>query len=94
LAFLRHVIRCEGYSDANAGFTAGQNGTSKYSNMPWWDNAVWLPIELEPVTLEPEDPIFVGSSTALLRELRNLQNVSQIELGSAPEGYEEMRADW
>jgi hypothetical protein len=51
-------------------------------------------LELEPVTLEPEDPIFVGSSTALLRELRNLQNVSQIELGSAPEGYEEMRADW
>jgi hypothetical protein len=92
--FLRHVIRCEGYSDANAGFTAGQNGTSKYSNMPWWDNAVWLPIELEPVTLEPGDPIFVGSSTSPLRELRDLQNVSPIELGSAPEGYEEMRADW
>jgi hypothetical protein len=30
LLFLRHVIRCEGYSDANARFTAGQNGTSKY----------------------------------------------------------------
>ena len=91
--FLRHVVRCEGYSDERTGFAVGENGTSKYRNMPWWDDSVWLPIELEPGTLEVDAPFFVGSCTALLRELRNLQDISQIQLGSAPAGYEEMRAD-
>ncbi len=91
--FLRHVVRCEGYSDERTGFAAGENGNSKYRNMPWWDDSVWLPIELEPRTLEVDAPFFVGSCTALLRELRDLQGISQIQLGSAPEGYQEMRAD-
>jgi hypothetical protein len=90
--FLRHVVRCEGYSDERTGFAAGENGNSKYGNMPWWDESVWLPVELEPGTLE-DGPFFVGSCTALLRELRDLQDISQIQLGSAPAGYEEMRAD-
>ena len=51
--------------------------------------------DLEPAILEsePGDPLFVGSSTALLRELRDLQDISRIELGSAPERYDEMLAD-
>jgi hypothetical protein len=91
--FLRHVVRCEGFSDERTGLRAGENGTSKYRNMPWWDGSVWLPMELEPRTLEADAPFFVGSCTALLRELRDLQDMSQMKLGSAPEGYEEMRAD-
>jgi hypothetical protein len=91
--FLRHVVRCEGYFDERTGFAAGENGTSKYRNMPWWDDSVWLPIELEPGILEVDAPFFVGSCTALLRELHDLQDISQIQLGSAPRGYEEMRAD-
>jgi hypothetical protein len=91
--FLRHVVRCEGHSDEDAGMRAGQNGTSKYKNMPWWDDSVWLPMELEPRTLEVDAPFFVGSCAALLRELRDLQDISQLQFGSAPDGYEEMRAD-
>ena len=91
--FLRHVVRCEGYSDERTGFAAGENGTSKYRNMPWWDDSVWLPVEFEPVTLEIDAPFFVGSCVALLRELRDLQDISQIKLGSAPDRYDDMRAD-
>jgi hypothetical protein len=93
IEFLRHVVRCEGYSDERAGIAAGENGNSKYRNLPWWDDSVWLPIELEPATLEVDAPFFLGSCTALLRELHDLQKTSQIQLGSAPQGYEEMRAD-
>ena len=91
--FLRHVVRCEGYSDEDTGMAEGCNGNSKYRNIPWWDDAVWLPMELQPVILGVDEPFFVGSCSALLQELRDLQDISQIQLGSAPEGYEEMRAD-
>jgi hypothetical protein len=45
-----------------------------------------LPVELEhPGNLKDDPTVFVGSCMALLRELRELQELSQ--------GYEEMRAD-
>jgi hypothetical protein len=91
--FLRHVVRCEGYSDEFAGLTAGENGESQYKNMPWWDNSVWLPAEISPGNLEDDPTVFIGSCAALLGELRKLQEVSQLQLGVAPEGFEEMRAD-
>jgi hypothetical protein len=91
---LRHVIRCEGYSDEGTGFVAGQSGKSKFRNMPWWDHSIWLPIELDrPGNLQDDPTIFVGSCMALLRELRDLREISQFQLGNAPEGYQEMRAD-
>jgi hypothetical protein len=92
VAFLRHVVRCEGHSDELT--AAGESGKSKFRNMPWWDNSIWLPVELEhPGNLKDDATVFVGSCMALLRELRELQEVSQLQLGVPPEGYEEMRAD-
>jgi hypothetical protein len=91
--FLRHVIHCEGYLDEGTGFEAGESGTSKYRNMPWWEHSVWLPIELDHPGNLKHDIVFVGSCVALLRELRDLQNVSSFQLGVAPEGYQNMRAD-
>jgi hypothetical protein len=93
VAFLRHVVRCEGHSDEFAGFAAGESGESKYKNMPWWDNSVWLPAEVGPGNLEDDSTVFIGSCVALLRELRELQEVSPLQLGVAPAGYDEMRAD-
>jgi hypothetical protein len=93
VAFLRHVVRCEGHSDEFAGLTARENGESQYKNMPWWDNSVWLPAEISPGNLEDDPTVFIGSCVALLGELRKLQEVSQLQLGIAPEGYEKMRAD-
>lgn len=92
--FLRHVVRCEGYSDELFGFAAGESGKSKYRNMPWWDYSIWLPIELDrPGNLEDDPTVFVGSCVALLRELHHLQEISQVQLGIAPEGYGKMRAE-
>jgi hypothetical protein len=94
VAFLRHVVHCEGHSDELTGFAAGESGKSKFRNMPWWDNSIWLPVELEHSgNLKDDATVFVGSCKALLRELRELQEVSQLQLGASPEGYEEMRTD-
>jgi len=84
VAFLRHVVRCEGHSDEFAGFAAGESGVSKYKNMPWWDNSVWLPAEVGPGNLKDDPTVFIGSCVALLRELHELQEVSPLLLGAAP----------
>ncbi len=92
--FLRHVIHVEGYSDERAGFAAGESGSSKFKNMPWWENSIWLPIEIEHVGVLEDDPtFFVGSCRALLTELHSLQRASPLQLGSIPQGYGEMRTD-
>jgi len=91
--FLRHVVQCEGVADEAAGFRAGETGKSRYGNMPWWEHSIWLPVELRSGNLQADPTIFVGSCVALLRELRDLQDRSPLRLGSAPPGYQEMRAD-
>jgi hypothetical protein len=92
--FLRHVVHCEGYSDESIGFAAGQRGKSRYKNVPWWDNSIWLPTELERSGNLEGDPItFVGSCQALLQELSELQSQSPLQLGVVSERYAEMRTD-
>ena len=91
--FLLHVAHCEGYSNGNAWFAAWESGKSKYGNMPFWDTSIWLPVEIAPGNLEDDSTVFVGSCLALLRELGELQKISQLHLGVAPKGYEEMRVD-
>jgi hypothetical protein len=94
MVFLRHVVRCDGHSDEEVVLRAGEHGETNYRNMPWWDNSVWLPAEFErPGNLEDDPTTFIGSCFALLRELDNLQKVSDLQLGIAPHRYQEMRAD-
>jgi hypothetical protein len=92
--FLRHVAHCEGYADESAGFAAFESGKSRYRNVPWWENSIWLPTDLaHSGNLEDDSTTFVGSCVALLRELSELQSTSGLELGTVPEGYARMRAD-
>jgi hypothetical protein len=94
VVFLRHVVRCGGHSNETLGFRAGERGETKYRNMPWWDNSVWLPTELaNPGNLKDDPTTFVGSCVGLLRELKALQEESDLRLGTVPSGYEDMRAD-
>lgn len=92
--FLNHVSALDGYADSQAAFAAFQSGDSKFRNMPWWDDSIWLPFEFPGVgTIESNFPTFVGSCPALLRELETIKHLSQLGLGDKPPGYEQMRAD-
>ena len=94
VVFLQHVARLDGFSSEQDAFAAFESGTTSFKNMPWWDNSIWLPVEIEaPKSFEGDDPTFIGSAPALLRELRTLQEASPLDLGRAPNGYEQMRAD-
>jgi hypothetical protein len=93
-AFLDHVAALEGHPDSDAAFAAFERGNSRFKNMPWWENSIWLPFDFESAgTLKDDPPLFVGSSQALLRELTALQQCSPLRLGSSPGEYERMRQD-
>jgi hypothetical protein len=92
--FLNHVSALDGHADSQIAFAAFQRGNSKFRNMPWWDDSIWLPFEFSGVgTIESDFPTFVGSCPALLRELEIIKSLSQLDLGAKPPGYDEMRED-
>jgi hypothetical protein len=71
--FLSHVAEIEGLPSAAEGVT-----DSKFRQMPWWQDSVWLPL-VENVAEVVEGTVFVGSCSHLLRELDTIA-----ELSSAP----------
>jgi hypothetical protein len=92
--FLNHVSALDGHADSRIAFEAFRRGDSKFRNMPWWDDSIWLPFEFTEVgTIEGNFPTFVGCCPALLRELEIIRSLSQLNLGAKPPGYEEMRED-
>jgi hypothetical protein len=92
--FLDHVSTLDGHADSQIAFEAFRQGDSKFRNMPWWDDSIWLPFEFTDVgTIEGDFPTFVGCCPALLRELEAIKSLSQLGLGNKPSGYDEMRED-
>jgi hypothetical protein len=92
--FLDHVSTLDGHPDSQSAFVAFQRGVSKFRNMPWWDDSIWLPFEFSDVgVIEGNFPAFVGSCPVLLRELETIRQLSPQGFGATPQGYEEMRKD-
>jgi hypothetical protein len=92
--FLDHVSALDGHADLQSAFAACQRGDSRFRNMPWWDDSVWLPFAFSGVgPMEGDFPTFVGSCPALLKELEIIRELSPLGLGAKPQGYEEMRKD-
>jgi hypothetical protein len=83
--FLDHVAMLEGFGDASG--EAIERTT--FRNLPWWESNVWLPFDFVPPSkpVNPKDPIFVGSSVHLVAELKQVQAMSTLHLGVAPDGY-------
>ena len=94
MAFLKHVGQLERHPDTRIAFKAFHEGRSKFRNMPWWDNSIWLPFDFKrPGTLKDDSVTFIGSAPALLRELATMQESSSLALGAIPAGYKEMHQD-
>ena len=95
MEFLRHTVQLEGFADENAGFAAGADGKLKGKNFPWWDNALWLPLEFgDPGALDDDPTFFVGSCQTLIAELDELKRTSPLRLGEVVPAYSDMRADF
>jgi len=87
--FTDHVARLEGFKDSGRAL-----GRMRFKNLPLWETSVWLPTRLNVLpTPRPVSATFIGSAVALLEELGEIQRASDLELGSAPEGNDRMRAD-
>jgi hypothetical protein len=89
--FNSYAARLEGLTGADA------MDKTTYRNLPWWLQSVWLPIEFEPpkdIASDEGDPLFVGSSVRLLSELAEIQDKSNLELGTVPNEYHVMCADY
>jgi hypothetical protein len=88
--FNSYAARLEGLTDTDA------MDKTTYRNLPWWLQSVWLPIEFDPpkdLASDEGDPLFVGSCGQLLSELAEIQNRSDLELGTVPDAYHVMRSD-
>jgi hypothetical protein len=90
--FLDHVAKIEGFKNSNQALKS-----TRLKNLPWWETSIWLPLPFEP---RPEPTIdslgsrsFLGSCQGLIAELEDIQRKSDLDLGTTPPGYEEMRAD-
>jgi hypothetical protein len=85
-------------------FAAGLEGTTGYDamdrtrlkNLPWWLDAVWLPVEINPPAISISgDPVFVGSVQRLKTELEDIQRLAgTLNLGTAPDEYVRMRKSY
>lgn len=97
MVFLDHIASLEGHADSRSAFAAFERGDTAFKNVPWWDDAVWLPFDVPRVGPMKDDPdsfaTFVGSATALARELPEIQRRSPLGLGAEPPGYARMRQD-
>lgn len=95
MALLRHALQLEGWTNESEGFAAGENGRVKARNLPWWDNAIWLPSEFDSPGMLDDDPsFFVGSCQQLLAELDGMRLASSLKLGEVVPEYTSMRADY
>jgi hypothetical protein len=88
--FLDHVARLEGFPDSRVAIEETQ-----FRQLPWWDSGIWLPISFEPPTLLDDSgvPVFLGCCHTLLADLDGVRSLSGLDLGRAPHGYAQMRAD-
>lgn len=91
--FTDHVAKLEGFADSGA----AMDGT-RFPHLPWWQTSVWLPTAFVPPKDPPIDmdgwPVFLGSCQGLLADLSGVQKLSDMHLGTNPDGYDEMRADY
>lgn len=91
--FTDHVAKLEGFVDSGKAMER-----TRFRNLPWWLLSVWLPVLFQPPP-EPAidmggDPVFLGSAQGLLADLIEVQKVSDMGLGTVPDGYDKMRADY
>jgi hypothetical protein len=91
--FLEHVFPLEGHADWTAAYAAIERGESKFQNMPWLDQVLWLPVELPHTGRVPDDELMIGSCPALQKELALIQQLSPLGLGGKPPTYDWMRQD-
>ena len=90
--FTDHVAKLEGLADSGAAMEA-----TRFPHLPWWQTSVWLPVTFQP----PKDPaidmggwpVFLGSCQGLLADLAEVQKLSDMTLGTTPDGYDAMRCD-
>jgi hypothetical protein len=91
--FLDHVARLDGFTDSA---TALEH--TRFRHLPWWQTSIWLPIIFEPPREPAMEsggwPVFLGNCQGLLADLCQVQRLSDARLGSTPDGYEQMRADY
>jgi len=91
--FTDYVARLEGFANSAAAL-----GHTRFQHLPLWQMSIWLPVLFQPPrepTISTEGwPVFLGSCQCLLAELAEIQQLSEMELGATPDGYEAMRADY
>ncbi len=88
--FNQYAAGLEGLAGADA------MGRTRFLNLPWWLASLWLPLSFEPLRepLSRDDPVFVGSCQQLLAELTEIRRLSTLDLGSVPDEYHVMRANY
>jgi len=91
-AFLEYVSSLENLADG-----ANRIQETKFRHLPWYSYDVWLPVDFEPAP-QPEIsdghwPVPLLSSRRLLADLKEIQRLSHLDLGTVPGGYELMRSD-
>jgi hypothetical protein len=91
--FTDHVAKLEGFADSGAAMER-----TKFAHLPWWQTSVWLPVAFQPPKEPAIDmggwPVFLGSCQGLLADLAAVQKISDMSLGTTPDGYDQMRADY
>ncbi len=89
--FLEHTAQLEGLASSNDAITQ-----SRWANLPYWIDSVWLPITGQP-KVKVQDifgmPTFLGSTSGLLADLLEINNLSPMKLNSIPPQYDVMRRD-
>lgn len=91
VAFLEFTAKLEGISSEEA------IENSKWKNLPYWLQAIWLPLEginVDPVVVEIEGmPTFIGTATGLVNDLEAIAAAAKIGLKKKPSNFDLMMSD-
>ncbi len=92
VAFLDHTARLEGLTDSNAAIEK-----SRWKNLHYWQQSLWLPMEntaREPVVVDIGGmPTFIGTAGGLLKDLREIAQLSHLGFGPRPPKFDLMLGD-
>jgi hypothetical protein len=71
--------------------------TEPFSNLPWWEESVWIPISFSPAKVfedDPEGSYFFGSVHGLQKALIIIKEKSKIAFGEDIPEYSQMRINY
>jgi hypothetical protein len=89
--FTDHIVELGGFADSQAAMES-----ARFPHISWWQTSIWLPVDFQPPKQPPIDlggwPVFLGSCQGLLADLAEVQKLSDMSLGTIPDGYAQMRA--